>query len=248
MSSRLRLVFPLCLASCVLACTTAEDLVAGQAVTGQRPVQEEQAEPLYRAALAKADQEPDAVLDALEAALRAGACPTRVLSEPAFLRLHTRPRFRALIRVHARQSEIVLVTADEPGPPLSVSGTVRAADGEPLADALLFVYQTDAKGYYSPGGMDSANPRLFGYLRSAADGSYSFRTIRPERYPDEDEPVEQHIHIEVSSPAGAAQEARLGFADDPLWSKLGRSAPAWAVPVELGQDGVQRCRFDITLR
>lgn len=209
---------------------------------------EDAAEPLYRAAVAASADEPAAVLERLEAALRAGACPTRALIEAAFARLHTLERFRLLIRAHARQSRIVMVLAEEPGEPLEVSGTVREADGTPVANALVYAFQTDASGHYTPDGMDERNPRLFGYLRTDGEGRYALRTIRPGHYPDQDEPVEQHVHLEIAASGRAPRPARLGFADDPFWrAHKGGAVPAWAVPVVRAEDGLQRCTFDVTL-
>lgn len=76
---------------------------------------EVEAEPAYQRALTVA-REGDAprTLDAVEAALREGACPTRVLTEAAFANLHVEARFHELIRAHAGQSSTVLVTPGEP--------------------------------------------------------------------------------------------------------------------------------------
>lgn len=214
----------------------------------ERLVGEDAAEPLYRAALAGCEGEPAAVLDRLEAALRAGACPTRALTEPAFGRLHTLARFRALICVYAHQSRILMVLPEEPGEPLEVSGTVREADGTPVSNALVYAFQTDASGHYTRDGMDEGNPRLFGYLRTDDRGRFAFRTIRPGPYPDQDEPVEEHVHLEIRVLDREPRRVRLGFADDPFWERHKAGAvPAWAVPVERTPDGLQHCVLDVTL-
>jgi protocatechuate 3,4-dioxygenase beta subunit len=214
-----------------------------------RPAAAEAAEPLYRAARARASEEPEAVLEALGRALEAGASAARVLTERGFEPLHGEPGFRRLIRAHAPVAEITIVGPDEPGDPLEVSGTVRDADGAPVGDALVYVFQTDASGHYTRDGMNERRARLFGYVRTDAEGRYAFRTIRPGRDPGEDEGVDQHIHFEITAPSRrATQSARLGFADDPVWRRTERAAPAWAVPVVRGEDGVQRCVYDVVLR
>lgn len=233
--------------ACVLSSCeagTPAPVVAAPAAGARRPAQEDAAEPLYLAAVSAAAGEPEAVLERIEAALLAGACPTRTLTESAFARLHTDPRFRELIRSHAHQSVTVMVLPEEPGERLFVSGTVRDAQGRPVAGALVHAYQTDAGGIYSPRGEDA--PRLFCYARTDGDGRYGFRTIRPGHYPDEDEPVEAHIHLEITSPAGELTLSRLGFADDPFWRE--RTIPRWAVPVVRDADGILRCTFDVSLR
>ena len=104
---------------------------------------ERAAEPLYLAAVRAAESAGDLsdraaqkrVLESLEAALDAGACPTRALTDAAFTDLHTADRFRQLIRDHARQWEISMTVPGEPGDKLRVSGVVRDAAGKPVASA-----------------------------------------------------------------------------------------------------------------
>jgi len=152
---------------------------------------------------------------------------------------------RSLYRDQSTESTTVLIPDGEPGPPLIVSGVIRDTDKDPVAGALVYAYHTDARGYYSSDGMDEANPRLFGYMRTGANGRYDFRSIRPGHYPDVDEPVEQHVHFEVSAPGFALMVARLGFADDPFWTRHQKTPPWWARPVSNGVDGVDRVEFDI---
>jgi len=131
---------------------------------------------------------------------------------------------------------------------LAPIGTVRDSEGRPRADVLVYAYQTDARGIYSPGG-ESA-PRIFGFARTDAEGRYGLHTIRPGHYPDPEEPVEEHVHLELTPPDGPMTIARLGFADDPHWTGpgwKGRALPQWAVPVERAADGTQRCVLDIRL-
>lgn len=219
--------------------------LACQGAGDAKPTRSEaSAESLYDAAVTAAtlrDTSDEELLAALGSALEAGACPTRARAEPAFAALNTDPRFRALIRDHAHQSVSVMVLPDEPGDPLVVEGTVRDARGQPIAGALVYAFQTDARGIYSPRG--EAEPRLFGYARTGDDGTYGFRTIRPGHYPDMEESVEQHIHFEITPPGGAMFRGRLGFADDPFWK--GRTVPGWARPVERGPDGVPHCVCDL---
>ena len=229
----------------VLLICCIDPAVAGEPASQARPEQEAGAETAYLAAveLARASGEREGVLDAIEAALAAGACPARTLTETAFGPLHGVARFRELIREHARRSETLLTLSGEPGKRLRVSGTVRDEQGQPIAGALVYVYHTDARGLYSADGTDERNPRIFGYLRTAADGSYAFRTIRPASYPNNT--VEQHVHYQVEAEGFAKQVTEMGFADDPLWK--GKSVPDWARPVTLGADGEAACVFDLTL-
>jgi protocatechuate 3,4-dioxygenase beta subunit len=105
--------------------------------------------------------------------------------------------------------------AAEPGEKLEVRGVVYAPDGRtPVAKASVYVYQTDAKGYYRPDdAMGNKNPRLMALLRTDAAGRYSFRTIRPGSYPGTRVP--QHIHYEVSGADRGTRIFEIVFEQDP---------------------------------
>jgi hypothetical protein len=73
------------------------------------------------------EEESDAIkalIDKAESALQSGKSNADVLSDPDYLGAHDWPRFRKLIRQHARQSTVRMVCPDEPGIPLVVTGTV----------------------------------------------------------------------------------------------------------------------------
>jgi len=109
-----------------------------------------------------------------------------------------------------------VAAADEPGRRLEVSGTVYTAAGrKPLAGASVYVYQTDAKGYYRPDdAMGNRDPRLKALLRTDAQGRYSYRTIRPGSYPSSSVP--QHIHYEVTAEGQGSRIFEIVFDDDPF--------------------------------
>jgi protocatechuate 3,4-dioxygenase beta subunit len=212
-------------------------------------IREREAEPLYKKALALAEDKaasPTAVLDAIDAALAAGACATRALTEAAFARFHTAPRFRDLIRRHSHQSSISMLLPGEPGELLRVSGVVRGPDGSPVPAALVYAFHTDASGRYSRTESGERNPRLYGYMRTDAAGRFAFKTIRPGQYPEQDE-VEQHIHGEVSAAGYKTKTIRVNFADDPHWARHNRQPPASALPMRRGDDGASECELEIRL-
>lgn len=82
------------------------------------------------------------------------------------------------------------------GEPCEVRGTVRGLGGEPIAGAVIDVWQADAGGHYDvqKPGLDHAQGR--GVLRSGADGGFHFKTIVAEAYP-----------IPTDGPVGALLEA-----------------------------------------
>ena len=128
-----------------------------------------------------------------------------------------------------------LTQAGEPGQPLTVSGTVVGVAGKPIPGASLYVYQTDAEGYYGiKPASDSRNPRLKTFLRSAADGSWSFETIKPGSYPGSRVPG--HIHFEVAAAGFTSRIFEIVFEGDPFVTEAMRSNPAFSVrPIESGR-------------
>src|SRR5262249_26019720 len=149
-------------------------------------------------------QETEAVqklIDQADAALRSGKSTTAILTDPSFLSAHEWPRFRKLIRESAQSSQVTIVTPKEPGKTLVVTGRVVDGDGRPLKQAVVYFYQTSAKGWYSDRAAhykavagDARHARLFGYLKTDDEGRFELRTIRPVGYPDTDLPA--HIHVE----------------------------------------------------
>lgn len=69
------------------------------------------------------------------------------------------------------------------GEPCAVRGTVRGVDGEPVAGAVLDVWQADATGHYDVQYEALDAPRNRGVLVSDSDGRFSFRTVAAVAYP-----------------------------------------------------------------
>ncbi|MBX9781866.1 MAG: hypothetical protein K2X48_01100 [Chitinophagaceae bacterium] len=92
----------------------------------------------------------------------------------------------------------------EKGKKLLVTGTVFKNDGKtPAPGVIIYYWQTDNNGYYSPAeGMNALAKRhghIRGWVKTDVNGSYSLYTIRPAPYPREIIPA--HIHISVKEPA-----------------------------------------------
>jgi hydroxyquinol 1,2-dioxygenase len=75
------------------------------------------------------------------------------------------------------------VGAGAPGEPCSVSGRVVDLEGNPVAGALIEVWQADEDGFYDVQYADLDQPRGRGHLHSGADGRFWFDTVKPEAYP-----------------------------------------------------------------
>src|SRR5436190_2907714 len=100
-----------------------------------------------------------------------------------------------------------------PGIPCFVTGTVRGLDGEPVAGAVLDLWQTDGEGLYEEQ-RRTAEPWMRGIYRSKPDGSYTIRTVAPISYTiPMDGPIGEffsrtnmshmrpaHIHFAISAP------------------------------------------------
>jgi protocatechuate 3,4-dioxygenase beta subunit len=145
-----------------------------------------------------------------------------LLANPEYMPAHEWPRFRQLIRANAKAKQLTIVTPQEPGEPLVVTGTIRGQKGAPLKGALIYVYQTSAKGWYSDkaphisgNSGDEKYARLFGYLNIDQNGQYEFRTIRPAGYPRSTLPAHIHIEIEASGNEPRSFISEILFADDP---------------------------------
>jgi protocatechuate 3,4-dioxygenase, beta subunit len=143
--------------------------------------------------------------------------------------------------------------AGEPGERLEVKGVVYAADGRtPVAAASVYVYQTDARGFYKPDdAMGNRDPRLRALLRTDPQGRYSYRTIRPGSYPGTRVP--KHIHYEVTADGQGTRIFEIVFEDDPfvtpqIREDAGQSGSIYALrTVERGPDGVGRVTQDVVL-
>ena len=92
--------------------------------------------------------------------------------------------------------------SEDPGEPLVISGTIYKSDGKtPAPGVILYVYQTDQKGKYTPSKGQVSGRRhghLRGWMKSDERGRYQFTTIRPGSYPNGNNP--QHIHPIVKEP------------------------------------------------
>ncbi len=141
-----------------------------------------------------------------------------------------------------------------PGAALVVTGVVMRR-GRPAADVLVYAYQTDATGRYTPPpgatGLDARHGRLRGWLRTGPDGGYRIETIRPAAYPRFPDPA--HIHLTVTPPGERERWIDdIVFADDPrltsawLDRQEGRGGPGLTRP-RRDADGVWYARRDIAL-
>jgi protocatechuate 3,4-dioxygenase beta subunit len=146
-----------------------------------------------------------------------------------------------------------IAPANEPGEPLEISGVVHHEDRRaPAEDIVIFAYHTDAQGHYNAPN-SPFRPRLHGWVKTDAQGRYSFRTIKPAPYPELSTPA----HIHVSLFAKNLSEYWVDdywFAGDPLITPhqisllTGRGGGGETIALARGADGVLRGRRDFVLQ
>ena len=84
------------------------------------------------------------------------------------------------------------------GEVITLSGTITDANGNPRSGHRIEIWQSDLNGkYLHPGGdrdvVYDEGFQGFGHDITGEDGSYSFRTIKPGKYPGRT----PHIHVKV---------------------------------------------------
>ncbi|MGH7494236.1 MAG: hypothetical protein ACREOO_17840 [bacterium] len=148
----------------------------------------------------------------------------------------------------------VLNSKEEPGEPMVVTGTVYAVDGKtPVSGIAVYVYHTDAEGYYRKGNNNSSNPRLKGTMITSAEGKYEYRSIRPAPYPGGGNPA--HVHYVISRKGIEKQYEELQFEGDPILGREGQLTEAQRAdtfadvrPCARDANGVWRVVKDIRLK
>ncbi len=92
---------------------------------------------------------------------------------------------------------------NEKGEKLLLRGTVYKIDGKtPAKDVVIYYWQTDNNGLYSPkDDMDEKAKRhghIRGWVKTDKNGKYAIYTIRPMPYPNSD--IAAHIHTSIKEP------------------------------------------------
>jgi protocatechuate 3,4-dioxygenase beta subunit len=134
--------------------------------------------------------------------------------------IHSLTPFREIIKKYAEAGKINIVSQDEPGTGITVKVLVTDAAGNPQSNALVYLYHTSNKGWYSDTAAhiqmnegDRRHSRLFGYIRTNEVGRFELATIKPHGYPQSSLPA--HIHIEATTESGKSLVSELLFDDDP---------------------------------
>jgi protocatechuate 3,4-dioxygenase beta subunit len=165
--------------------------------------------------------EDTALLARARSALESKSADTSaVLCDPAYFPIHARTEFRELIAKHAVAAPLTICSKEEPGPRLDLTLEILDQSERPIPDALVYIYHTSAKGWYSDKGAhiqansgDVKHARLFGYARTDSRGRLLIHTIRPSGYPNSDLPA--HIHLGLTVKGAPIGIGEVRFDDDP---------------------------------
>lgn len=108
------------------------------------------------------------------------------------------------------------------GEVVEISGRVLDEDGNPVADALVDVWQANTHGRYAheadpnPAPLDE-NFQGWAQLKTDAEGRYRVKTIKPGAYPVMDDwSRPPHIHFKVARRGFHELTTQMYFAGDPL--------------------------------
>ncbi|MDQ3892377.1 MAG: 6-chlorohydroxyquinol-1,2-dioxygenase [Actinomycetota bacterium] len=163
----------------------------------------------------------------------------------------------------------------ENGDVLFVHGRVTSAEGIPISDAVLDIWQTGPDGGYDLWDERQPDYNFRGRFGVEEDGSYEFQTMVPKPYTvPTDGPVGRlleatgqhpwrpaHIHFKVEAEGHEPLITQVFFPDDPYLDNdtIGAVKPALVRPLskheneeELTRRGLDApfytCEFDITLK
>lgn len=168
------------------------------------------------------------------------------------------PFFHGLLR----EGLNVLVAPQTPGERIRLEGCVYDGNRAPVPDAMIEIWQANARGYYSHPAdhrVASPDPAFVGYGRAGTDeaGQYWFETIRPGQVPvGKSGDQAPHLNIAVSA-RGLLHHlfTRLYFEDvaaanahDPVLRRVPEDRRSTLLAKKTRVDGKTVYRFDIVLQ
>jgi hydroxyquinol 1,2-dioxygenase len=123
-----------------------------------------------------------------------------------------------------------LLRSSTPGPSLFFKGWVRDQEGRPIEGAEVDVWHASPVGLYETQDPEQAEMNLRGKFTTDADGSFSFRSVKPAGYPIPiDGPVGDflnaqmrhnfrpaHLHFLIFKPGFKSVTSQIYSDDDPV--------------------------------
>ena len=157
---------------------------------------------IYSFSFLSSRAQTDSLLNEVRTKLKAGISVSTILIDKKYLSIHSVTEFRELIKANSNSSILKITTGEEPGKKIRVLGTVKNSTGKPVAGALVYLYQTDSKGWYAADAPhvlqfegDIRHARLFGYVKTDSSGQFEMHTVKPSGYPKSDLPAHIHVHV-----------------------------------------------------
>jgi protocatechuate 3,4-dioxygenase beta subunit len=164
-------------------------------------------------------EKTDALLKEAQTEFENGTGVSEILSGEKYQAIRPQTEFRELVKKFADTNVLKIDPPSEKGKKIRVLVLLKDATGAPVSNALVYLYQTDARGWYSAssphvGGNagDMMRARLFGYVRTNQLGGFELHTVKPAGYPQSNLPA--HIHIHIESPGKREYVTELLFDDD----------------------------------
>jgi protocatechuate 3,4-dioxygenase beta subunit len=124
------------------------------------------------------------------------------------------------------------------GTALTVTGQVLAADGTPVANALLDFWQANASGAY-----DNSGYTLRGHQYTDANGNYALTTVVPGLYPGRT----RHIHVKVQAPNGPILTTQVYFPGEARNASDGIFDPRLVLDVQTNADGTEAATYNFVV-
>jgi len=183
------------------------------------------------------------------------ALTTPAQTEGPFFPIHPQPDTDANMTLIEGHTEHAL------GEVVEISGRVIDEDGNPVADALVDIWQANTHGRYAheadpnPAPLDE-NFQGWAQLKTDAEGRYRVKTIRPGAYPVmEGWSRPPHIHFKVARRGFHELTTQMYFAGDPLndADRLLQSVPKEQRGMLIvdfaasGEEGPAAGRFDMVM-
>lgn len=125
---------------------------------------------------------------------------------------------------NANMTQIEGLDGHAKGEVISISGKVVDTDGNPVKGAVLNIWQADKNGRYMHEDAPETAPldpnfQYWAILKSADDGSYKLKTIKPGKYAVTEEGDWErppHIHFRVARKGMRELTTQMYFANEPL--------------------------------
>src|SRR5437899_1811056 len=131
-----------------------------------------------------------------------------------------------------------LVDDSVQGTLLTITGQVLAADGTPVANALVDFWQANASGAH-----DNRGYTLRGHQYTDANGYYTLTTVVPGLYPGRP----RHIHVKVQAPNAPMLTTQLFFPGEAGNSRDSIYDPSLLLTVSDNADGTQSATFNFVV-